>query len=177
LGEIAPARVPRDHRFALDRGEITGPALLRRADAYLEQFLVPLVGVLILVIELAELVLEQTGDAARVLWIEPIVRIAERVHVAHAPVDVAARYVEHGNDLRDVDVSRAAEHDSLIPRSLEEQRHPADLEVESDKREDVGIAKLQNEARLRLDEVWILIPFADMDGLDLVAAHRLGDVV
>src|SRR5205814_8235255 len=53
---------------------------------------------------------------------------------------------------------------------LDERRQPADLQLASDDDEEVRLLQLEDEARLRLDEMWILIAFRDrLDG-DAIAA-------
>jgi len=60
---------------------------------------------------------------------------------------------------------------------LQQQRHPSDLEIEADECPHIGISELQNEARLRFDEVRILIAFADVRRGDFVPADRFRNVV
>ena len=58
-----------------------------------------------------------------------------------------------------------------VARAIEQQRHPADLEVETDERPHVGAAELKHEAGLGFDEVWILVSLTDVRrDSDFVAA-------
>jgi hypothetical protein len=105
------------------------------------------------------------------------VRIAARVDVALAAVDVASRYVEHGNRLRDVEVAWSTLTDPRIPRAVEQKIHPSDLEVQPDEGEDIRLSQLQDEARLWIDEVRVLIALADVHDRDARAPDRPRDVV
>jgi hypothetical protein len=128
-------------------------------------------------IELRELLFEQARHAPAIFRVEPVVWIAERMHIALTAVDVPLRDVEHRHGFRDVDVARRPEFDLRVSRTVQQQRHPADLEIETDKRPDVGIAQLKHEARLRLDEVRVLIAFADMVRGNETAPDCARDVV
>ena len=51
-----------------------------------------------------------------------------------------------------------------------QRRQPADLQLAADDDQQVGLLQLQDEARLRLDEVRILVALGDRLDRDLVAA-------
>src|SRR5687768_10224092 len=93
-----------------------------------------------------------------------------------APIDGTVG-VEHRDDRGGVDVPGRAGADLRVARAVQQERHPADLQVETDIRPDVRRPELEDEARLRLDEVRILVALADGGGLYEVAAHGPCDVV
>jgi hypothetical protein len=102
------------------------------------------------------------------------VRIAERVDVAHGAVHRAGGSVEDLHPLRDVEVAGGAGADVVVAALVEQRRQPADLQLQADHFEQVGIFQQQQKTRLWLDEVRVLI--AAPDGVDLhpVAAHFAG---
>ena len=92
--------------------------------------------------------------------IEPVVRIAR----AGARRPGCGRRCARGRRARESPARRrvpgAAAIDLRIARAVEQQRHPPALEIEPDEREHVGLPQLQHEARLRLDEVRVLVALA-----------------
>src|SRR6185295_18422588 len=115
------------------------------------------------------------ADAHRVGGIEPVVRIAERVDVAHGAVHRAAGAVEDVHALRDVEIAGGARQDLAVPALVEQRRQPADLQVEADHFQQVGVPEQQQETRLGLDKVRVLIPAGDGGDVDAVAGHFLRD--
>src|SRR2546430_12974150 len=55
-----------------------------------------------------------------------------------------------------VEISVGALLNLRVAALRDERRQPADLEIASDHNEDVGVIELEDEARLRLDEVRVL---------------------
>src|SRR5688572_6481460 len=103
-------------------------------------------------------------------------RIAERVHVALASVDVTTRDVEQRDSTGHVDMPCAAATDFRVPRTVEQERHPARLEIEPDERPHICVSQLEHEARLRFDEMWILVALSDVADGNPVSADFLRDV-
>ncbi len=121
-------------------------------------------------VHLRELREHGLGDAPSVLRIQPVVRIAERMHVPHRPGNLAARQLENLGGQRCIEVAVATRLDSGVPALGDERRQPPDLEFAADHDQQVGAIQLEHEARLRLDEVRILISPGQRLDLDLVAA-------
>jgi hypothetical protein len=92
--------------------------------------------------------------------------IAAWVDVPLAAIDVTARDVEHGDHLRHVEIALPTWPDTRVLGAVEEEIHPADLEIQPDEREHVGLSQLQDEAGLRVDEVRVLIALADVHDRD-----------
>ena len=97
-------------------------------------------------------------DRLAVLGIEPVVRIAQRVHVAHRARDLALWECRgccacSGR----IEIARRADLNLRVAALLDERRQPADLELAADDDQQIGLLQLQDEARLGLDEVRILI--------------------
>src|SRR5687767_13666141 len=152
--------MPGDDRLAFDFGELVRPASLRGSQPRRKIALVLRVSGRARRIELGELLPKQSGDAAAVLRVQPIVRVAQGVHVTLAPIDIAARNVQQRNRARYIHVSRAAALDLRVARTIEKQRHPPCLEIEADEGPHVRPPQLENETGLRLDEVRVLVPFS-----------------
>jgi len=97
------------------------------------------------------------------------------VHIAHRPGDRPGRHLENRRAERRVEVSLCAGLDLRIAALLDERRQPADLELAPDRDQHIGLLQLQNEARLRFHEVWILV--AARQGLhrDVIAANLTTD--
>src|SRR5207237_9400488 len=106
--------------------------------------------------QLRELPLDLDGDANGVRGIEPVVRIAERMHVAHRTIDGAGGTIEDRDARRDMELAGLSGTNAVVAALIEERRKPADLELEPDDFEQIGVAEQQQVARLRLDEVRIL---------------------
>ena len=77
---------------------------------------------------------------------------------------------------RRIYISGSSDQNFGVSRTVEEGRHPSDLEIESDRHEDVGVRELQDVARFWIDEVWILVAHCDGKCLDAIAADLTGDV-
>ena len=101
------------------------------------------------------------GDAPAVVRIQPVVRVAEGMDVAHGAGHLARRDVEDLGRRGGVEVAVGAGLDLRVAALLDERREPADLELAPDHDEQVGLRELQDEAGLGLDEVGILVAAAD----------------
>src|SRR5262245_41444527 len=88
-------------------------------------------------------------------------RIAEGMNVAFRPRDLSLRDLENPRLGRYVEITVGARLDFRIPALLDKRRKPANLEVSANQDEDVRLLQPEDEARLRFDEVRILIAFGD----------------
>src|SRR5205807_1634944 len=78
------------------------------------------------------------GDAASVLRIEPIVRVAERVNVAHGAAYRTAWLFEDLRELRGVKITDGCRLNLGIAALRDQRRQPSDLEIEADADEQRG---------------------------------------
>src|SRR6185436_953257 len=78
--------------------------------------------------QLRELLLDLNRDAHRVRGIEPEVRVAERMHIAHRAID-DRRAIEDLDAAGDVEVTARALLDFRVATLVDERRQPADLEL------------------------------------------------
>ena len=116
------------------------------------------------------------GDQAAVARLEPVVRIARRMHVAHRAGDLAGRDLQDLHVQRGVEVAGGAELNLRIAALRDERRQPADLEFPPDHDQQVGVRlSFEDEAGLGLDEVRILVALAKRVDRDLVAADFARD--
>ena len=97
------------------------------------------------------------------------------MHVAHRARDLALRNVENLRVLRRVEIAVRAGLNLRVAALLDERRQPADLELAPDDDQQVGFLELEDEARLRFDEVRILIALRERIDGDPIAAHLLRD--
>ena len=97
-------------------------------------------------------------------------RIAERVDIAHRTRDLSSGYLENLRLERRVEIPLGSRLNLRVAALLDERRQPADLQLAADGDEHVGLLKLEDEARLRLDEMRILIAPGDRFDRDAVAA-------
>src|SRR5687768_8864751 len=108
---------------------------------------------------------------------QPVVRIPKRMHIPLAAIDVAAGNVQQRDRARDIEIPRASALDLPVSRAIEQQRHPSRLEIEADECPHISAPELEDEARLRLDKMRILVTFADVRRGYAAAAHRFPDIV
>ncbi len=102
-------------------------------------------------------------------------RVAQRVHVPFRARDGAGRHVEDSGRRRGIEIALRSGLDLRVPALRDERREPADLEIAADDDQQVRLVQDQDEARLRLDEMRVLVALGQRRDLDLVAPHFLGD--
>ena len=100
--------------------------------------------------------------------------ISQRMHVAFGAGYFALRDFEDLGELRGVEISVSSGLNSPVARLRDQRWQPADLQIQTNTNEQVGIPQFQQKAGLRLDEMWILIPLSDGFHTDSVTAHLLG---
>src|SRR5262249_43232952 len=72
-------------------------------------------------------------------------------------------------------VSRRSDLDFRIAALRLQRRQPTDLELQADGDQQISFLQLQKKARLRFDEVWVLVALGDgVDG-NAIAAHLAPD--
>ena len=101
------------------------------------------------------------GDPLAVLRIEPVVRVARaggRRPSRGSPGRRESRESSRAATRRDT--PRAPGWTLRVAALLDERRQPADLQLAADDDQDVRLLQLEDEARLRLDEVRILVALA-----------------
>ena len=180
IGEVRPGAVVRHDLEALVGGHQRVPALLGLGQ--------PLVEVHVAGGEVGsvsgrharELVRDRLRDVAAVAGVEVVVRVALRVHVTHRAGDLAGRDLEDPRGERGIEVALGARLDLRVAALVEQRRQPADLQLAADDDQQVGLRELEDEARLRLDEVRVLVAARDRLDLHLVAAdlaRQVGEVL
>ncbi len=175
IGEVRPGAVIGDDLRALVGGHLRLPALVSRADPPLEVLLPLRVGGRVGRVHGGELLLDRFGDALAVVGIQPIVRVAGRMDVAHRARDLA------GGDLQDlggeggVEVAVRTGLDLRVAGLRDERGQPADLQLAAHRDQEVRLVQLEDEAGFRLDEMRVLVAARERLDLDLVPAHFAGD--
>ena len=102
-------------------------------------------------------------------------RVAQGVDIPHRPRDGAGGNLENRGAQRRVQITLRARLDLRVAALLDERRQPADLELASDRYQQVRFLKLEDEARLRLDEMRILIASRHRFDRDPIAADLTPD--
>ena len=97
------------------------------------------------------------------------------MNVSHRPGDLPRRDVENRRLERGVEVARRARLNLAVAALLNQRRQPADFELPADGDQQIGALELEDEARLRLDEVRILIALGDRFDGDPIAADLAPD--
>ena len=115
------------------------------------------------------------GDDPPVLGVEPEVRVAERVDVAHRARHRARRPLEDVAAVGGVEVAGGARADLVVAALVDQRRQVADLELEAGDDQQIRLRELQHERGLRVDEVRVLVALREGEGLDAVAADGVGD--
>ena len=103
------------------------------------------------------------------------VRVAAGVHVAHRARHRLGRDFEQRNPVGRDDPARGARADFRVAGLVDQRRQPADLEVEAVLDQNVGFVQRDDEARLRLNVVGILVRLADAGDVDAIAADVARD--
>jgi len=125
--------------------------------------------------ELRQFFGDRFRDALPVFRIRPVVRVAERVHVAHRTRDVSTRDLENLSGQGRVEIPLSARLNLAVSALLLERREPPDLQLAADQHQQVGSLELQDEAGFGLDEVRILVPLRNRLDRNLVAADLAAD--
>ena len=95
--------------------------------------------------------------------------------VAHRAGDLPGRQVEDPRGQRRIEIALPSRLDLRVPALRDERRQPADLELAADDDQQIGAIQLDDEARLRFDEMRILIATRERFDGDLVAADLADD--
>src|SRR5262249_20047494 len=114
------------------------------------------------------------GDAATVIGIEPIMRIAKRVNVAFGARYLALGNLEDLGKLRCIEIAVTARLDSSIAALRDQRRQPADFKIQANADQQIGVAQLEEKAGLGLNEVRILVAFGESFYINLIAADLAG---
>src|SRR4029077_11814469 len=94
--------------------------------------------------ELTQLVADRLRYLPAVVRIEPVVRVAAGMNVAHRAGDLPGRNLENLDVLRCIQVSAGARLNLGVPAARDERRKPSDLELSTDSDQEVGAAHLEN---------------------------------
>src|SRR4030095_9260104 len=117
------------------------------------------------------------GDGARddpsVVRIGPIVGVAVGMHVSHGPGALTGLPLEEVASHGDIQIARVTRVNLDVATLIDERWEIADLQLEPRDNQEIRFGELEDERRLRVHEVGILIPFRQRIGLDEIAADRL----
>ena len=83
-------------------------------------------------IEFAELLREPAGNSSAIVWIQPVVRVTERVHIAHGAGYNPSWNFQDLCKLRSVKIAVRADLNSAIAALSDKRRQPSDLELQTD---------------------------------------------
>ena len=171
FGKIRPGPVIGDDPGSLVRGHHRVPPSfgLGQTPVEIEISRVEVRGVSRLV--LGQRLQNRLGDPTPVSRFEPVVRIPERVYVAHRSRDRACWNLEDSGRQGRIEISSSTRLDSRVPALLDERRKPAALQIAADHNQQVGAHELENEAGLGLDEMRVLVPARDGFDGDAIAAY------
>ncbi len=107
--------------------------------------------------------------------VEQVVRIAERVHVAHGAVHRRSRHFQRRDGHRRVDVAAAARQDARVARVLQQRRGVTALQFEAVLQVRVRFAESFDKARLRFGEMRIFRTFGEHGEDDVFAGNGTGE--
>ena len=86
-----------------------------------------------------------------------------------------ARALQDLDAEREIEISLLPGTDVVVAALIEQRRQPADLQLQANDFEQIGVLQKKQKTRFRLDEVRVLIALADGDDLDAIAADFTGD--
>ena len=124
-------------------------------------------------IHLRQFIRDAARDTPHVVGIEPVMRIAEWVHIALGARNRSLRYFQNLGELRSIEVAVGAHLNPGIPALCDQRRKPSDLKLQTNHHQQVRLLQFQQEAGLGFHKMRILI--SPGNGLDvhMVAAHFL----
>src|SRR3984893_625745 len=122
-------------------------------------------------IEFPEFSSDAFGDAATIVGIEPVMRIAERMDVAHGASHRPGGNVENFSKLRSVKISVRADLNPWVAALRDQRRQPPNLQLQSDQYEQIRVKKLQEGTWFRFHKMGILIASGDRFHGDVISAH------
>ena len=165
----------RDHLASPVGRHFGFPAFFSRGQALVE------IGVTLLKIgrvgglQFGKLIGHPLGHEPAILGIEPVVGIAQRVHVTHRPGDLAGGDLEDLAEVRDVEISFSADLNFRVAALRLQRRQPADFELQADHHQQVRFLEPQQETGFGLDEVRVLVALRYGIDADVVAADLARD--
>ena len=83
-------------------------------------------------IHFSQLAGNSLGNAPTVIGIEPVMRVAQGVHVAHGARDLARGNIENLSELRGIQVALSGRLDFSIAALRDQRRQPSDFQIEPD---------------------------------------------
>src|SRR6185369_6021003 len=108
-----------------------------------------------------------------IVRLEPVMRVPRWVDIAHRAGNLPGGNLQDLDVHRGIEISLAARLNLRVAAAADERRQPADLQLAADDDQEVGPADSQDEARLRIDKVRILVPLGERRDGDAVAANFL----
>src|SRR6266849_2452097 len=173
LRQVGPRAMVGDHFAPAQRLHLLVPPLLGLLEALAECLEALLEIGRIAGPQFGKLLLDAAGNAQAVLRVEPVVRVAERMHVAHRPGDLRGGNLQNLRELRSIQIPRRGNLNLRGAGLGDQRRQPADLQLQSDHYEQVRPAQLQQKAGFGFDKVRVLISSGDGLHVDAVAADLL----
>ena len=154
-------------------GHLRVPSLLRLRQPLLKILITLLEVGSVCGIQLTQLGRDTFGNAAAVVGIKPVMRIAERVDVTFSTRDLALRNLQDRGKLRGVQIALSRGLNFSVATLGYQRRQPANFQVQANQNQKIGIAQLEQEAGFRLYEMRVLVAFGQGLHIYLVAAHLL----
>src|SRR5215510_4618002 len=173
LGEIGKGVVVGHNLLALVRLHRSIPLLLGSSKTLIEVLKAFLKVGRIGWIKLSQFPRNATRNSPPIIRIQPIMRIPKWMNISHRARYLSLWYVENLRKLRSIEITRRADLNPGISALVDERRQPADLQLQSDHDQQIRIPQPQQKARLRLDEMWILISLGNRFDRDLISTHLL----
>src|SRR5437899_1108351 len=130
LGKVWPGAVVGDNLRSAIRGHLCQPFFISLSQPLFEILFALLEVGLVARIHFSEFCSNTLGDAPPIIRIEPIVRIAQWMHVAFSPRELALGNLQNLGELRGVQVSRRPRLDSSVAALRSPRSQPADVQVE-----------------------------------------------
>ncbi len=175
IREVGKRPVISDHLRALVRRHLRKPSLHRGVEPGAEVGESLLERRTVVRTELRKFLRHRLRHPLAVVRIQPVMGVALWMHIAHRAGDLPGRYHEDLRGKRCVQIALGAGLDVRIAALLNQRRQPANFQFAADRNYHVGLLKLEDEARLRLDEMRILVaPRERFDG-DPIATDLTSD--
>jgi hypothetical protein len=124
-------------------------------------------------IHLGQLQGDPFRNTTAIVRVQPIMRVAQRMNVPLCTSDCALGDFQNFRELRCVQISGCGRLDVSVAALRDQRRQPANFQIQSHQDQKIGVPQLQQETRLGIDEMRVLIALGQRLDIYLVPSDLL----